>query len=298
MVARAMVAPTGQSIPVRLFNPTIVIRTIVIHSGTHIATMESVESPHHDITVASVQPDISPFKQEMLEQMVRQSEEHLTDSQRKQLLQLLECYSDVFADCKDDFGRTNRIQHQIPTGESAPIRQPVRRVPPTKRSKTRELLQGMLKKDVIQPSSSPWASPIVLVKKKDGSTRFCVDYRKVIGVTRKDAHPLPRVDDTLDTLAGAKLYTSFLFPTVCQMLNAAAPSTMSTGKCIYIQKINRICKLFYKVYFGFIQKEMPSIRDLIHRELTTEKVINCKARTKPSQSLSTAEINVNVNVKC
>ena len=118
MVARAMVSPTGQSIPVRLFNPA--NTTIVIHAGTHIATMENVESPHNDVTVASVQPDISPFKQEMLEQMVRQSEEHLTDSQRKQLLQLLECYSDVFADCKDDFGRTNRIQHQIPTCETSP----------------------------------------------------------------------------------------------------------------------------------------------------------------------------------
>ena len=129
------IPPTGQSIPARLFNPT--NSAIVIHSGTHIATMESVESPHNDITVASVQPDISPFKKEMLEQIVRQSEEHLTDSQRKQLLQLLECYIDVFADCKEDFGRTNRIQHQIPTGESAPIRQPVRRVPPAKRSETR-----------------------------------------------------------------------------------------------------------------------------------------------------------------
>ena len=171
-----------------LFNPT--SSAIVVHSGTHIATMESVESPHNDITVASAQPDISPFKQEMLEQMVRQSEEHLTDSQRKQLLQLLECYSDVFANCKDDFGRTNRIQHQIPTGESAPIRQPVRRVPPAKRSETRELLQGMLEKDVIQPSI------------------FCVDYRKVNSVTRKDAYPLPRVDDTLDTLMGAKWFTT------------------------------------------------------------------------------------------
>ena len=167
--------------------------------------MESVESPHNDITVASAQPDISPFKQEMLEQMLRQSEEHLTDSQRKQLLQLLERYSDVFANSKDDFGCTNRIQHQIPTGESAPIRQPVRRVLPAKRSETRELLQGMLDKDVIQSSSSPWASPIVLVKKKGGSTRFCVDYRKVNSVTRKDAYPLPRVEDTL---AGAKWFTT------------------------------------------------------------------------------------------
>ena len=66
----------------------------------------------------------------------------------------------------------------------------------------------MLAKDVIQPSSSPWASPIVLVGKKDGSICYCIDYRKVNSVTRKDAYPLPRVDDTLDTLSGSRWFTT------------------------------------------------------------------------------------------
>ena len=65
----------------------------------------------------------------------------------------------------------------------------------------------MLEKGVIQLSDSPWSSPIVLAK-KDGSVRFCIDYRKVNAITRKDAYLLPRIDETLDTLAGSKLYTT------------------------------------------------------------------------------------------
>ena len=60
--------------------------------------------------------------------------------------------------------------------------------------------------DIIEPAHGPWASPIVLVTKKDGSVRFCVDYRKLNDVTRKDAHPLPRISECLDTLAGSKWF--------------------------------------------------------------------------------------------
>ena len=70
------------------------------------------------------------------------------------------------------------------------------------------MVQEMLDQDVIQPTSSPWASPIVLVKKKDGSMRFCVDYRRLNSITKLDVYSLPRIDDTLDVLAGARFFTT------------------------------------------------------------------------------------------
>ena len=68
----------------------------------------------------------------------------------------------------------------------------------------------MLEQGVIQPSASPWASPIVLIKKKDGKYRFCVDYRKLNNVTKKDAHPLPRLDDLLDALKNAQVFSTLV----------------------------------------------------------------------------------------
>ena len=71
-----------------------------------------------------------------------------------------------------------------------------------------QLVQEMLERNVIRPSQSPWASPIVLVKKKDGTLRFCVDYRRLNAVTKLDVFPLPRIDDTLDLLSQTKYFTT------------------------------------------------------------------------------------------
>ncbi|VDI48100.1 Hypothetical predicted protein [Mytilus galloprovincialis] len=108
-----------------------------------------------------------------------------------------------------DLGRTSLVKHHIETGSSCPLRQGVRRVPIHKQKEIKDHVDNMLQEGIIQPSCSPWAAPVILVPKKDGSTRFCIDYRRINSVTKKDAYPLPRIDQTLDdALAGAKLFSS------------------------------------------------------------------------------------------
>jgi hypothetical protein len=132
----------------------------------------------------------------------------LTEDQRRQVAGLILDYQDVFSSGPDDMGHTDLVQHQIDTGDARPIRLPPRRIPIAKQKTETDEIKRMLDRGVIQPSASAWASPVVLVTKKDGTTRFCIDYRKLNDVTRKDAYPLPRIDDTLDALAGLTYFST------------------------------------------------------------------------------------------
>ena len=131
---------------------------------------------------------------------------NISDSDKRKLRDLLSQFGDVISTGDRDLGKTSMVFHTIDTGDSVPVRQAARRLPYSQRNEVRELLEDMLGREIIQPSKSAWSSPVVLVKKKDGSTRFCVDFRKLNGVIRKDAQPLPRIDDTLDTLGQACLF--------------------------------------------------------------------------------------------
>ena len=114
----------------------------------------------------------------------------------------------MFSDGSDDIGRTSLTSHKIDTGDQKPIKQPPRRLPLAKVDIAQKAIKEMHEQGVVEPSNSPWMSPIVLVKKKDGTQRFCVDYRKLNEVTRKDSYPLPRIDTTLDALAGSKWFST------------------------------------------------------------------------------------------
>ncbi|XP_062386073.1 uncharacterized protein LOC134073108 [Sardina pilchardus] len=134
--------------------------------------------------------------------------ENLDGNQQQQLQQLLDRWQHVFSTHDEDYGCTDVVKHQIPTGDVAPSRERYRPVPPTLYQEVRSLLRGMLEGGIIRESSSPWAAPIVLVQKKTGAWRFCVDYRKLNSMTKKDAFPLPRIEDSLTSLSQAAWYST------------------------------------------------------------------------------------------
>ena len=152
-----------------------------------------------------------PAKQERLvklKEAVTIHQSNLSSDQIASLVQLIEEYSDIFVLDATELGCTNLFTHSIDTGNSPPIRQPARCVPFALHSKMEQLVEDILDQGVIQHSSSPWASPVVLVKKKDGSHRFCVDYRRLNSVTKMDVFPLLRVDDTLDMLSQTQFFST------------------------------------------------------------------------------------------
>ena len=173
MVARSVVCPTSQTVPVRLLNPR--EESVVVRKGVQIARMEQLD----DMCVGNVSTspsEASPKDRDTLWDMVCKVGNHVSSAEKEKLYYVLQEYTDVFSLSNDGLGRTSLSKHRINTGDSLPIHIPPRRILHARREEVRKLLQDMLAKGAIQPSDSPWSSPIVLVTKKDRSTRFCVDY--------------------------------------------------------------------------------------------------------------------------
>ena len=132
----------------------------------------------------------------------------LTDSETARLKELLYDYQHVFSLTEGDLGTTQMVKHRIETGNVLPIRQQPRRNSPWKHDEIERQVADLLHQGRVTESSSPWSSPVVLVAKKDGSQRLCVDYRQLNAATVKDAFPLPRVDDSLSALSGSRWFST------------------------------------------------------------------------------------------
>lgn len=145
---------------------------------------------------------------EAFRSLLSRVDESLDDNVRTQLENLIREFHDVFSLSKNDLGRCETSQHRIDTGSARPVRQPLRSQPRAYREVIDQEVEQMMEGDLIEPAQSEWAANVVLAKKKDGSVRFCLDYRSLNAVTRGDAYPLPRIGDCLDALSNARWFST------------------------------------------------------------------------------------------
>ena len=125
---------------------------------------------------------------------------------------LLREYHNIFSLEKHDMGHTKATKQKIvlKDPDTPPFKEQFRRIPPPQVDEVREHLKLMLDAGVVRPSNSPWCNAVVLARKKDGSLRFCIDFRRLNTLTVKDSHPLPHICETyLESLAGAAHYSTF-----------------------------------------------------------------------------------------
>ena len=133
--------------------------------------------------------------------------DNLTPEQLDKAKSVINKWSDIFSKGPTDLGKTDLVKHSIKLNDDTPFKEPYRRVPPGLYEEVRVHLKEMLDADAIRESESPYSSNVVLVRKKDGTLRFCIDFRKLNSRTIRDSYNLPRIDDTIDTLVGAKYFT-------------------------------------------------------------------------------------------
>ena len=136
--------------------------------------------------------------------------ENLPKADKEKLKALVDKYWEIFSKDEEDIGTVldKYGEHDIVLSAEKPIRQKPYRIPYAKEKVVNDCIEKMLKLNIIEQSNSEWASPIVLVKKSDGSERFCVDYRKVNETTIKDSFPMPNIEEKLNKLHGCRFFTS------------------------------------------------------------------------------------------
>ncbi len=204
----------GATIPILVMNTT--ANPMSLSAGHVVGTASSIEEvleePRSCMQVRKLEPcsDTSPADKgrlpSHLTDLFTRSCTHLSEAESAVLANLLTEYQDVFAKDDLDLGKFSPIKHRIDVGDAKPVRQGIRRTPIGFEGEEKRHLDDMLEKGVIRPSASEWASAPVLVRKKCGAVRYCIDYRALNAVSKKDAFPLPLIESCMDALSG----TNFL----------------------------------------------------------------------------------------
>ena len=201
IMAKAVIDATAWTrFPVTLANVT--DHDIELPKGFTVALASKIESFSYEVNkVDSAGLSTSEISLEMvpehLRPMLEKASPRLSKIQQLEVAKLLIEYEEVFVGPDGKMGMTDLVTHSIDTQGHKPIKQRPRRTPYAQQAAMDAEIEKMLDNNVIQDSSSSWSSPVCLVKKKDGTLRFCIDYRKLNAVSKTDAYPLPCIDETL-----------------------------------------------------------------------------------------------------
>ena len=192
-------------VPVRVCNLS--ARVIEIPPKSLLCSLNSVNVVDSWTPDSSQKQDQKSSTTSLEDLGIKINSENLTEDQILRAKQVLGNWSSIFSTGPTDLGRTDTVKHKINLTDDMPFKDTYRRIPPGLYEEVRQHLKEMIEADAIRPSESPYSSNVVLVRKKDGSLRFCIDFRKLNNRTVKDAYSLPRVNDTIDTLIGSKYFS-------------------------------------------------------------------------------------------
>ena len=168
-----------------------------------------------------------------IKEMYAESAQNLNSDQKAEFKQLLIDFQDTFSRSSHDLGRTHLVEYEINLQPGTkPIKQAPYRLPLAKRQEVENEIKLMAEKDLIEESFSPWSSPVITVPKKSGGIRFCIDYRKLNKVTIQDSQALPRIDDSLDALGGAKWFSKLDLRSGFHQIGVKRQDRPKTAFCI------------------------------------------------------------------
>ena len=179
-------------------------QTIVLSEKCIIAQLQPVTVENN---VSGSQTSSDSSQEPAFLEQIQIDESNLTPEQYLEAKRMLSSFEDIFSKGDEDIGFCNLVKHRIDLVDPTPFKQRYRTIPPSMFDEVREHLQKLLACGIIKKSHSPYASNIVLVRKKSGELRLCVDFRQLNNLTKKDSYALPRIDDILNTLAGSTYYT-------------------------------------------------------------------------------------------
>ena len=205
-------AGQNQRVSVRVFN--ISAKTVTVTPHTPLCQLQEVKVLRHaDIGVNETQDTARMSAQTVgetpstLPDGINLDSTDLSEEEKERAKDIFSKWNSVFSKHLKDIGHTNLVEHHIKLNNKEPFKEPYRKIPPALIEEVREHIQEMLQAGAIRNSESPYSSNVVIVWKKDGSIRFCVDFRKLNSRTIQDAYAIPRIEDSLHLLAGTKYFS-------------------------------------------------------------------------------------------